>query len=122
MSKDEYERMIERVALQLFMFVDDKNGNSRDFRGQAASALAIAYPMIKAAEWDRLREALKPFSKPPIGVIIEDSYMFDACSDNEIIYETHGWPADKHAIVTVGDIRRARAALDTPPQSGGENE
>ena len=63
------------------------------------------------ADVAKLREALEPFSKIPIGVVLDDCPMFDACNDDEQIYQTHGWPKDQSAVVTVGDLRRARVVL-----------
>ena len=63
------------------------------------------------AEIERLKAALKPFAKTPIGVVEDDGPIFDRCADDTVIYQTYGWPDDPTSVVTVGDIRTARAAL-----------
>ena len=89
-------------------------------RDAAQSALAVA-----RGEVEVLREALKPFSKTPIGIVdATDNWFFDRDEDSTpVYYQTHGWPRDQSAQVTAGDFRRARSALArTSPQPKDEGK
>jgi hypothetical protein len=54
---------------------------------------------------EKLEAALKPFLQLPIGVEAKDP-------DEMEVYQCHGWSANPFAVVTVGDFRRARKALE----------
>ena len=57
---------------------------------------------------ERLRAALEPFAKAADGF---DSYKNIANPEEWFAYAGVQWAGESHGAITVGDLRRARAAL-----------
>ncbi len=90
----------------------DPHRNAQSFCAIVNPAPTPAAPDLRAL-LIKAAKALEPFGKTPIGVLDEDQYVYETLltrdPDDTIIYGTHGHPKDQTAVVTVGDLRHARA-------------